>query len=181
MMKTSAAARDVIRAMKAYTLERRNASIKLDQNESPFDLPEPLKRNVLQRVAALQWNLYPEFEATRLRSALATAYVIAPDSVLVGNGSNELLGAAIATFVEPGKRVALAQPTFALYEKLVAIADGETLPRDFDPRSGMLPIERLVAAVERDGADVVMVCSPNNPTGGVLPPDGIERLLATGA
>ena len=89
MMKTSAAARDVIRAMKAYTLERRVASIKLNQNESPFDLPEPLKRNVLQRVAALQWNLYPEFEATRLRSALATAYVIAPDSVLVGNGSND--------------------------------------------------------------------------------------------
>ena len=42
MMKTSAAARDVIRAMKAYTLERRVASIKLNQNESPFDLPEPL-------------------------------------------------------------------------------------------------------------------------------------------
>lgn len=181
MIATTTGARDAIRAMKAYTLELREAATKLNQNESPFDFPEELKREVLARVATIPWNVYPEFEATRLRSALATAYGLTPDALLVGNGSNELLAAAIAAFVEPGRRVAFARPTFALYEKLVTIAGGESLPIDFDPRSGELPLERLIAAVECDGADVVIVCSPNNPTGGVLPRGGIQRLLDTGA
>ncbi|HEX7420546.1 MAG TPA: aminotransferase class I/II-fold pyridoxal phosphate-dependent enzyme [Thermoanaerobaculia bacterium] len=180
-MKTAAGPRDVVRRMHAYTLALRSTSIKLNQNESPFDVPASFKREVLDRVGRLPWNRYPEFEATGLRSALATAYRLTPDSILVGNGSNELLAAAIGTFVEPGKRVAIPRPTFALYESLVAIAGGETLPIDFDPRSGVLPLDRLIAAVERDGAEVVIVCSPNNPTGGVLPDDGVERLLATGA
>lgn len=181
MITTETGVRDVIRAMKVYSLEMRAATTKLNQNESPFDFPEPLKRAVLERVGRLPWNVYPEFEATRLRSALAAAYGLTAPSVLVGNGSNELLAAAIATFVEPGRRVACARPTFALYEKLVAIAGGEMLPIDFDPADGTLPLDRLVAAVECDGADVVIVCSPNNPTGGVLAPGGIDRLLATGA
>jgi histidinol-phosphate aminotransferase len=181
MMKTSAGPRDVVRQMHAYTLALRETSIKLNQNESPFDVPASFKREVLDRVGKLPWNRYPEFEATRLRSALATAYNLTPDSILAGNGSNELLAAAISTFVEPGKRVAIPRPTFALYESLVAIAGGEVLPIDFDPRNGVLPLDRMIAAVERDGAEIVIVCSPNNPTGGVLPDDGIERLLATGA
>lgn len=181
MMKTTAGPRDVVRRMHAYTLALRSTSIKLNQNESPFDVPASFKREVLDRVARLPWNRYPEFEATRLRSALARTYNLTSESILVGNGSNELLAATIATFVEPGKRVAILRPTFALYESLVAIAGGEVLPIDFDPRTGVLPLDRLVAAVERDGADVVIVCSPNNPTGSVLPDGGIERLLATGA
>jgi histidinol-phosphate aminotransferase len=181
MMKTAAGPRDVVRRMHAYTLALRSTSIKLNQNESPFDVPLSFKQEVLDRVGRLPWNRYPEFEATRLRSALATAYDLTPDSILVGNGSNELLAAAIGTFVEPGKRVAIPRPTFALYESLVAIAGGETLPIDFDPSTGVLPLDRMIAAVEHDGAEVVIVCSPNNPTGGVLPDDGIERLLATGA
>ena len=181
MMKISAGPRDVVRQMHAYTLALRQTSIKLNQNESPFDVPASFKREVLDRVARLSWNRYPEFEATRLRSALATAYSLTPDSILAGNGSNELLAATISTFVEPGKRVAIPRPTFALYESLVAIAGGEVLPIDFDPRTGVLPLERMIASVDRDGAEVVIVCSPNNPTGGALPNDGIERLLATGA
>ncbi|MEA2569481.1 MAG: histidinol-phosphate aminotransferase [Acidobacteriota bacterium] len=181
MIASTIAARDAVRAMKAYTLELRDAATKLNQNESPFDFPEALKREVLERVAQRPWNVYPEFEATRLRAALAAAYDIPAQSLLAGNGSNELLAAAIATFVEPGRRVAFARPTFALYEKLITIAGGEPLPIDFDPRSGELPLDRLVAAVERDGASVVIVCSPNNPTGGVLARGGIERLLKTGA
>src|SRR5207237_6023545 len=174
MIATATGARDAIRAMKAYTLELREAATKLNQNESPFDFPEPLKREVLARVSRIPWNVYPEFEATRLRSALANAYGLAPESLLVGNGSNELLASAIATFVEPGRRVAFARPTFALYEKLITIAGGEPVPIDIDPRSGVLPLDRA-------DADVVIVCSPNNPTGGVLPHGGIQRLLDSGA
>jgi histidinol-phosphate aminotransferase len=48
--------------MTAYTLELREAEVKLNQNESPFDLPRELKERALARAAERSWNLYPDFE-----------------------------------------------------------------------------------------------------------------------
>ena len=169
--------RDVVAAMTAYTLELREAEIKLNQNESPNDFPAELKQQILARVAARPWNLYPDFESLTLREALARAYGYEAANILVGNGSNELLAATIATFVGPGTPVVFPKPTFALYEKLVTIAGGIPIPVAIDPSTGLLPLDAMCNA----GGSVIIACSPNNPTGGVLPPNGIEALLATGA
>jgi histidinol-phosphate aminotransferase len=168
--------RATVAAMTAYTLELREAEIKLNQNESPFDFPAELKQQLANEIVRRAWNRYPDFESNRLRTAIADAYGLAAENILVGNGSNELLAAAIGTFVGPGTPVVIPRPTFTLYEKLVTIAGGSILSADVDPRSGLLPIESMLVP----GA-VVIVCSPNNPTGGVLPPRSIERLLDCGA
>jgi histidinol-phosphate aminotransferase len=173
--------RDVVAAMTAYTLELREAEIRLNQNESPNDFPAELKRQVLARVAERPWNLYPDFESLTLREALARAYRYEAANILVGNGSNELLAATIATFVGPGTPVIFPKPTFALYEKLVTIAGGIPIPIAIDPSTGLLPLDALCSAAGSAATPVVIACSPNNPTGGVLPPNGIEALLATGA
>ena len=165
--------------MTAYTLELREAEIKLNQNESPFDFP--FKEEALAAVAKRAWNIYPDFESTALRTALASAYALTPENILVGNGSNELLAAAVGAFVGPGTPVIFARPTFALYEKLVTIAGGLSVPIDLDPMSGLLPLDVMLETLETLEGAVVIVCSPNNPTGGVLPRGGIEKLLATGA
>lgn len=171
--------RAAVAAMTAYTLELREAGIKLNQNESPYDFP--LKQQVLADLATRPWNLYPDFESSLLRGALADAYALTPDNVLVGNGSNELLAAAIGTFVGAGTPVVFARPTFTLYEKLVTIAGGFPVPIELDPTTGELPLEAMLRALETLRGAVVIVCSPNNPTGGVLPRGGLARLLATGA
>jgi histidinol-phosphate aminotransferase len=172
-------ARAAVAAMTAYTLELREAEIKLNQNESPFDFP--FKEEALAAVVKRAWNIYPDFESTALRTALAKAYALTPENVLVGNGSNELLAAAVGAFVGPGTPVIFARPTFALYEKLVTIAGGLPIPIDLDPLSDELPLEAMLATLSSLEGAVVIVCSPNNPTGGVLPDGGIEKLLATGA
>jgi histidinol-phosphate aminotransferase len=172
-------ARATVAAMTAYTLELREAPIKLNQNESPFDFP--LKQEALAAVASRAWNVYPDFESTALRTALGNAYALTPENVLVGNGSNELLAAAIGAFVGPGTPVIFARPTFALYEKLVTIAGGLPVPIDLDPMTGELPLDAMVRTLESLQGAIVIVCSPNNPTGGVLPRGGIDELLATGA
>ena len=168
--------RSVVAAMTAYTLELREAEIKLNQNESPEDVPREWKEGVLARMVDRPWNRYPDFESMGLRTALAKAYGYHSENILVGNGSNELLAATIAAFVGPGTPVVLPKPTFALYEKLVTIAGGIVIPAAIDPATGLLPLEEMLR-----GDAVVIVCSPNNPTGGVLPPHGIDALLATGA
>jgi histidinol-phosphate aminotransferase len=172
-------ARAAVAAMTAYTLELREAEIKLNQNESPFDVP--FKEEALARVIDRAWNRYPDFESMTLREALACAYGYSAENVLVGNGSNELLAATISTFVGPGTPVVFPRPTFALYEKLVTVMGGLPVPIDLDPMSGVLPLDKMLAALATLRNAVVIVCSPNNPTGGVLPEGGIQQLLATGA
>jgi histidinol-phosphate aminotransferase len=174
-------ARATVAAMTAYTLELREAEIKLNQNESPYDFPHELKEEILARLARDPWNRYPDFESTRLRTALADAYELGADNVLVGNGSNELLAAAIGAFVGPGTPVVFPRPTFTLYEKLITIAGGLPIPIEFDPDFGELPLDAMLRALDGLRDAVIIFCSPNNPTGSVLPREGLERLLATGA
>ena len=136
---------------------------------------------MLASVAGRPWNLYPDFESAALRTAIANAYGFTPENILVGNGSNELLAATIGAFVGPGTPVVFPRPTFALYEKLVTIAGGLPIPIEFEPDSGLLPLDEMLAAIGKYDSAVAIVCSPNNPTGGVLPPGGLEALLGSGA
>jgi histidinol-phosphate aminotransferase len=171
--------RSVVAAMTAYTLELREAEIKLNQNESPYDWPRTLKEQVLACAVERPWNIYPDFESSGLRNALAKAYGLVPENIHVGNGSNELLAATIGAFVGPGTPVIFPRPTFTLYEKLVTIAGGLPIPIELEPDSGLLPLEEMLAAISTDA--VVILCSPNNPTGGVLPEGGLQRLIDSGA
>src|SRR5687768_82780 len=149
-------ARATVAAMTAYTLELREAEIKLNQNEVPFDFP--FKEEALARVAQRAWNRYPDFESSTLRAALADAYGYEPENVLVGNGSNELLAATIGAFVGPGTPVVFARPTFALYEKPVVISGGLPVPIDLDPATGFLPLEPMTRALATMRGAVVIAC-----------------------
>ena len=171
--------RAAVAAMSAYTLERRDAPVKLNQNEAANDFPRALKEELVRRVVDRAWNRYPDFELTELRDAIARVHGLSAGHILAGNGSNEMIAATVATFVGPGTPVVVARPSFALYEKLVTIAGGIVIPIDVDPSAAFLPLEDMTSAATRDS--VVIVCSPNNPTGGTLPPGGVDALLATGA
>jgi histidinol-phosphate aminotransferase len=173
-------ARNVIAAMTAYTLELREAEVKLNQNESPFDVPMEIKEEVLGRLAKRAWNIYPDFESQMLREAIAKSYGFRADEILVGNGSNELLAAAIGAVVGPRTPVIFPRPTFTLYEKLVTIAGGLPVPVEFDPAAGELPLDEMLERADEYDDAVIIVCSPNNPTGSVLREGGLQKLLATG-
>jgi len=170
--------RDAIREMTAYTLERRIAELKLDQNEAPEDWNAEFKSELARRITARSLNRYPEFGTEGLRDALSRHYGLPSSSLLVGNGSNELLLTAFATFVTQGTRVVLPAPSFALYEKLARVFGAEIVSIPVDPLSGLLPVAELCNAATPES--IVVVCSPNNPTGGALQPGDLERLLDRG-
>src|SRR5204862_1795500 len=64
---------------------------------------------------------------------------------------------------------------------LVVIAGGLPIPIDFEPESGVLPLDAMLAAIRQHQDAVAIVCSPNNPTGGVLPEGGLDALVRSGA
>jgi histidinol-phosphate aminotransferase len=167
-----------VRALRAYSLSPHRASVKLNQNENPWDAPPRIKEEVLRRFAARKWSRYPDFIPTSLHERLGAFAGWQPDGVIAGNGSNELIQALLMVTMAPGKRVLISEPTFALYRQIATVLGGEVisvpLTSDLQYDSGA-----LLRTVESLQPDVTIICSPNNPTGCVLDDDGLRDLLKT--
>src|SRR6202007_408489 len=85
-----------VRAQSAYTLVAPRAQRKLNQNESPYDVPAVVKDAVIERMRVAAWNRYPPFSPDHLLERLAARHGWTAEGVLVGNGSNELIQASLA-------------------------------------------------------------------------------------
>jgi len=91
-----------VRALAAYTLALREAPVKINQNENPWDLPEAVKRRVLESALTRPWSRYPDFDPKELLEALARFSGWRADGILAGNGSNEAIEALLLVTVGPG-------------------------------------------------------------------------------
>lgn len=139
---------------------------KLDFNESPFDVPDEVKEKVLARLKARRWSLYPEFGSGRLRAAIAAFLGRSPEEILVGNGSGEILLAAINVFAGGG-RLLLTPPTFSLYSQLAAIAQAEVVKVPLAGEDFTFDDAAILEALGGSPRTIPLICSPNNPTGTV--------------
>ncbi|MFL5537566.1 MAG: aminotransferase class I/II-fold pyridoxal phosphate-dependent enzyme, partial [Longimicrobiaceae bacterium] len=113
-----------VRAMGAYTLKPYEPRIKLNQNESPYDVPDELKARIAERLKHRPWNRYPPFVARSFISAVGEATGWAEDGILVANGSNELIQAVLAVTVSAGTSVVIPEPTFTLYRLMTEVNGG---------------------------------------------------------
>lgn len=159
-----------------YKLDVPDCPVKLNQNENPYDWPEHLKQLVFERARSGSWNRYPPFVPHDFVSKVAAYLGAAPEQTLVGNGSNELLYAAFVATLGPGRKVVIPQPTFTVYKLLADLLGAEVDTRGLNDELQYEPA--LLAEAAKDAA-VVVIASPNNPTGGVLAPAEIERLAST--
>jgi histidinol-phosphate aminotransferase len=166
-----------VRALRAYTLSPHRASIKLNQNENPWDAPARIKEEVLRRFAARNWSRYPDFIPTSLHKQLAAFAGWKSDGVIAGNGSNELIQAVLMVTMGSGKRVLLSEPTFMLYRQVATVLDGEVESVLLTPEL-RYDSEALLEAVETRQPDVIIICSPNNPTGCVIDEPALRSILA---
>jgi len=165
-----------VRALRAYALSPDRASVKINQNENPWDAPSRIKEETLRRLRDREWSRYPDFVPANLCKQLAAFAGWLPDGVIAGNGSNELIQALLMVTVGFGKRVLISEPTFALYRQISTVLGGEVISV---PLTAQLSydIEALQVAVRDLEPDVTIICSPNNPTGCVLSDEDLCELL----
>jgi len=113
--------------LEGYSVAVPTHAIKLNQNESPYELPDTIKEAFVDRVRSGKWSRYPSQVprdlCERLRETLGLPTGI---EVLVGNGSNELIQTLLTAAVERGTNVVIPVPTFALY-RLIATVLGATV------------------------------------------------------
>ena len=167
-----------VRAARAYHFTPRPARTKLDQNESPYDLPPELKAEVWERLQRTPWNRYPELAAESLCAAIARFHGWDEAGVVVSGGSNVLIQAFVAA-CGISQRVLSVKPTFAVYgeqaQLLGAPLTEVALGEDFG-----LPVEELLAELKR-GPGVFFLANPAAPTGNVFPKAELTALAEAAA
>jgi histidinol-phosphate aminotransferase len=167
-----------VRGLKAYTLKPDRGAVKLNQNENPWGVPETLRRETIKRMRSRNWSRYPDFVPARLHEKLAAFAGWRADGVVAGNGSNELIQATLMVTVGEGRRVLISEPTFALYRQVATVLGGEVSSVPLNDELGF-DVPALLETIRRDEPDVVILCSPNNPTGCRVEEDALEGLLTT--
>jgi histidinol-phosphate aminotransferase len=165
-----------VRALRAYSLRAERTRVKLNQNENPWDAPLEIKQETLRRISERAWSRYPDFTPHEFHERLAEFSGWKSAGIIAGNGSNELIQAALMVTIGPGKRVLISEPTFALYRQITTVLGGAVVSRPLTARL-TYNSEALLSAVKSTQPDVIIVCSPNNPTGCVMETSGLVALL----
>jgi histidinol-phosphate aminotransferase len=148
--------------------------IKLDANENPYG-PSP---HALAALAALDVaHIYPDPEAGTLRALLSDYVGVSAEHILVGAGADELIELILQLFIEPGDSIVNTPPTFSMYgfDAPLYFANVVNAKRRAD---FSLDVEAIERAALESGAKLLFLCSPNNPDGGLIAPETLNRLLA---
>lgn len=148
-------------------------AIQLNSNENPYG-PSPRALEALSRAQAVA-SRYPDAAERRLYEAVAAAHGVAPEQVVFGCGSGEVLQMAAMAFLRPGRTLVACATTFEAVLGYARVAAAETIqvPLSEDFRHD-LP-KMLAACDERTG--LVYVCNPNNPTGTMVTRDELAVFL----
>ena len=125
------------------------------------------------------YHVYPDPEQRELRTALAAYAGVAPEQVLAGSGSDEIIDLLLRLTLNPGDAVIDCPPTFGMYAFGAQVCGGKTIAvrrtETFD-----VDTDAVLRAVTPE-TKVIFIATPNNPTGGLTPRRDLLRLLATSA
>jgi histidinol-phosphate aminotransferase len=149
------------------------AAYKMSSNENPYPpLPSVLK--VVQD-AARQMNRYPDMAVTELTLSLAQRLGVPPEHIATGTGSVGVLGQLIAASCDPGDEVIYAWRSFEAYPIVVALAGAVSVqvPLDADARHDLTAMAAAITARTR----LILICTPNNPTGPVVHRGELDAFL----
>lgn len=147
-------------------------AFKLSSNENPF---EPLP-GVLEAIADVSINRYPDSSALVLRERLAERYGVFPDQIQVGAGSVSVIAQLISAAAGPGDEVVYSWRSFEAYPGLVGVA-GATSVQVANTADHRHDLPAMAAAIS-ERTRVVIVCTPNNPTGSIVTADEFTGFMA---
>ncbi|GAB5601968.1 histidinol-phosphate transaminase [Thermus sp. FJN-A] len=157
-----------LRGLTPYPYKKVEAPVKLDQNESPLDLPQALKEEALRRLGSIPWNRYPEIHAEALRRRLSALLGWPEEGIVLAPGSN-LLILALALAAE---EVLDLSPSFPHYAHAAKVAG--TPYRAVPLEEGFaLPLEGLLSAFT---GGVLFLPNPHAPTGALFPEEALWAL-----
>jgi len=175
-MKTAIPVRRAVERMRPYhpPLEGRTDKVRLDFNENPIGC-SPALRRALARLSAATIASYPEQETVRRQAA--RHFGVAPEELLLTNGTDEALSLVVNTFVGSGAGVLFVEPTYAMYRFYAELAGARIVAPRYDAAM-CFPWNGVLEAL-RAGPRVFFLPNPNSPTGNLLSRQELRRILRT--
>jgi len=162
-----------ILSMEAYVPGRTiEGATKLSSNENPLG-PSPLAMAAVKK-ALPEIHRYPDGTCIGLRAEIGELWELDADSILVANGSDELLILLAAILIDPGCNAVGARQTFSQYRYAVRLFGGEM--REKSLLSGLHDLSGMLELINSD-TKVIFVCNPNNPTGTYRSSQELESFL----
>ena len=155
-------------ALSAYHVQDSSGYLKLDAMENPYNLPEPLRVELGQRLAEVAMNRYPVPSYVSLKAQIcATQGVPAGFDVVLGNGSDELITMLSVACATPGAKALAPVPGFVMYAMSAQLAGLGFIGVDLQP-DFTLDTAAMLEAIRRERPAITYLAYPNNPTGGLF-------------
>ena len=165
-----------VRSISAYSVPRIDCSIRLDGNESPYDLEGEEKLALCERLAKLPVNRYPDPEALELRTSLSRVVGFPADGILLGNGSDEIIQMIVEVFAGKSGRVLVPSPTFSMYRITSLVLGKQVTEVELDENFD-INVEQTLETIRTEDPDIVFLATPNNPTGNSFSEEKVLEIL----
>jgi histidinol-phosphate aminotransferase len=160
-----------------YTAPELTGYIKMDANENPFSLQEPLKKKLLEAMEKIALNRYPAAGAPDLRTRFADYYGVQKDMIMLGNGSDELIQILCMTLQGKIKGVLVPVPTFVMY-KIIGLNTGNKIVEvPLGEENYDLDLKAMIGRIEEKFPALIYLSYPNSPTGNCFSKDKIEAII----
>ncbi len=169
--------RPEILALSAYHVPDCTGLTKLDAMENPYLVPESLQSEIAAAVAAAHINRYPDPNPHQLKEKICNLLDLPQGhTVLLGNGSDELIQLLAMAVNKPGAVMLSVEPSFVMYRMIATFTGmryvGVPLNEDFS-----LDVDSLLQAIEQDNPALIFLAYPNNPTGNLFERSDICRII----
>ncbi len=146
--------------------------IKLASNENPYGCSDHVKRALEAEIQMI--SRYPDGAAYQLKQAIAEYYGVTMEEIIVGSGSDELIGLVARTFLQPGTATVMATPTFSQYKWNATLQGADVV--EVSLKNGTHDLSAMLAAITLE-TRVIWICNPNNPTGTYVNHQAVEQFL----
>ncbi len=169
---------DKVKELEPYQPITGQYKIRLDANESFYNMPEEIKTEFKAIIDKLDFNRYPDPTAKKLIAAFASYYDIDPDTVTASNGSDEMLYLLASAMLNKNSTVIVAEPDFSMYgfysflseNKIISFAKNDMLKINAD---------ELIRTAQENNADMIIFSNPCNPTGCGLSAQDARKLISS--
>lgn len=149
---------------------------KLSANESPYDLPDNIKKKIFDEFTSIEFNRYPNARATEVREAASKYYGVDVSQIMPANGSGEWVKILMADLLEKNSKILFLDPDFFIYRRQAGFA-GKEIVYSYKDDDGTASADKIIEAVKKEKPDGFIFSNPCNPTGQGWEEDDVKRII----
>lgn len=167
-----------MKEINSYISTRVDNEINLNGNESYLEIEKELLVMMKSSFGKVEFNRYPDNDNGKIKELYASyvGHGMNRDNIIVGNGSDEMLGLIISIVIGENKKLLTVSPDFTMYDYYVSMQGGEIIKYQSE-RDGYVDVNKLIELGKKKSVDLVMFSNPNNPTGYAFSLDEVKKVV----